>query len=213
MLIIATAAALFAIILLLTWMGAYNFGADVQHSRPVFSAIEFARERSISVRAADIKVPPLNDEAALVKGAGNYEAMCAQCHLVPGKAETELSRGLYPSPPNLSKVTVQPAEAFWTIKHGVKASGMPAWGKSMSDEDIWHLVAFVRRLPELNATQYSSMVKSSSGHSHARTADEEMQGMSHAEQDNTHAHAQEQGSATSTPRSEPAHPHKDGDQH
>lgn len=210
--IVATGIALFSIILLLAWTGAYNFAADVQHSRPVFSAIEFARERSVRVRAADIKIPPLDDKAALVKGAGNYEAMCAQCHLVPGKADTELSRGLYPSPPNLSKVTVQPGEAFWTVKHGIKASGMPAWGKSMSDEDIWHLVAFVRKLPELNASQYSAMVKSSSGHSHAGTGDEEMQGMSHSADENAHA-TQEQGDDTSMAPSKPAHPHKDGEQH
>jgi hypothetical protein len=132
--------------------------------------------------------------------------------LVPGKADTELSRGLYPSPPNLSKVTVQPGEAFWTVKHGIKASGMPAWGKSMSDEDIWHLVAFVRKLPELNASQYSAMVKSSSGHSHAGTGDEEMQGMSHSADENAHA-TQEQGDDTSMAPSKPAHPHKDGEQH
>jgi len=212
MIIIGTGVALLALIFLLAWMGAYNFAADIQHSRPVFSAIEFMRERSISVRAADIKVPSLNAEVALVKGAGNYEAMCAQCHLAPGKGETELSRGLYPNPPNLSKVVVQPAEAFWTIKHGIKASGMPAWGKSMNDEDIWLLVAFVRKLPDLKTSQYNTLVESSSGHSHAGAPDEEMQGMSHSAQENAPG-ALEPGSKMSSPRIEPAHPHKDGEQH
>jgi mono/diheme cytochrome c family protein len=41
-----------------------------------------------------------------------------------------------------------PAAAFWTIKHGIKATGMPAWGKSMGDEYIWGIVAFLDQLPK-----------------------------------------------------------------
>jgi len=212
MLIIGTGAAFLSLFLMLAWMGVYNFAADVQHSKPVFSAIEFLRQRSVSVRAANIKVPSLDAETALVKGAGNYAAMCAQCHLAPGKAETELSRGLYPSPPNLSKVIVQPSEAFWTIKHGIKASGMPAWGKSMADEDIWILVAFLRKLPKLNEIQYSAMVESSSGHSHAGAPEAEMPEMQHPAEENAIGR-QVPGSKMAAPRTEPAHAHKDGEQH
>src|SRR3546814_1099025 len=59
-------------------------------------------------------------------------AMCTGCHLAPGMSETEMSRGLYPAPPDLTKTTVEAAEAFWVIKHGIKASGMPAWGDRKS---------------------------------------------------------------------------------
>ena len=43
---------------------------------------------------------------------------------------------------------------FWVIKHGIKASGMPAWGKTHDDKRIWAMVAFLQRLPELTADQY-----------------------------------------------------------
>jgi mono/diheme cytochrome c family protein len=43
---------------------------------------------------------------------------------------------------------------FWIIKHGIKASGMPAWGKTHDDERIWNMVAFLKRLPDLNENQY-----------------------------------------------------------
>ncbi|MBB3222085.1 c-type cytochrome [Pseudoduganella umbonata] len=146
--------------------GLYNFAADDQHSRPVFTLIEHARQRSISTRSAAITVPDLSSQDRIKMGAGNYDAMCAQCHLAPGLGASELSKGLYPAPPNLSKVTVNPAAAFWVIKHGIKASGMPAWGMSMSDDDVWSLVAFLQQLPRLDEERYRQLVAGSAGHSH-----------------------------------------------
>jgi ketosteroid isomerase-like protein len=80
---------------------------------------------------------------------------------------TELSAGLSPAPPNLAKhAHSDAAEAFWVIKHGVKATGMPAWGKHMEDPDIWEIVALLRKLPSLSAEQYQAEVAASGGHSH-----------------------------------------------
>jgi hypothetical protein len=113
-------------------------------------------------------VPNLNDEALIKAGAGNYNSMCIGCHLAPGVAETELSQSLYPAPPNLAQVGIDgnPAAAFWVIKHGIKATGMPAWGKSMGDQYIWGMVAFLDQLPKMDANQYQTLVASSGGHEH-----------------------------------------------
>lgn len=148
------------------WSGLYNIGADDPHTGPVYSALEMLRERSIEVRASKLQVPNLDDPARILQGSGNYAAMCTGCHLAPGMPETEMSRGLYPAPPDLTRHTVDAAEAFWAIKHGIKASGMPAWGKSMVDEYIWNMAAFLQVLPTLNAAEYHAMVASSGGHSH-----------------------------------------------
>ena len=150
------------------WSGIYNIGADDTHTRPVYTLLQTLRHRSITARARELHPPPNLDDPALIRqGAGNYDAMCVGCHLGPGMEATELSKGLYPTPPNLSKADViDPSHQFWVIKHGIKASGMPAWGKSMSDEYIWNMVAFLKVLPNLNAEQYRAMVASSGGHSH-----------------------------------------------
>jgi mono/diheme cytochrome c family protein len=149
------------------WSGVYDIGADAAHTRPVHAALQALRERSIDTRAAKLQVPAdLADPVRIRQGAGNYDAMCSGCHLAPGVEETELSRGLYPKPPKLTSHTVDPARAFWVIKHGIKASGMPAWGKSMEDEYIWGMVAFLQELPKLDATRYRALVASSGGHSH-----------------------------------------------
>lgn len=146
--------------------GLYNIGADDAHTRPVYALLELLRERSIAVRADAVTVPDLGEPARIRRGAGNYDAMCVGCHLAPGAAATELSVGLYPAPPNLSQTKVAAAEAFWVIKHGIKASGMPAWGKRMGDEYLWDLVAFVQQLPSLDAEHYQALVASSGGHAH-----------------------------------------------
>lgn len=150
------------------YSGLVNVGADDPHFPAVHAFLTMARERSIAVRARDIEVPDLKDEALIRAGAGNYNAMCIGCHLAPGVENTELSQALYPSPPNLARsgIVGDPAAAFWIIKHGIKASGMPAWGKSMGDEYIWGIVAFLDQLPQLNTQQYQAMVAASGGHQH-----------------------------------------------
>jgi mono/diheme cytochrome c family protein len=142
-------------------------GADEPHSAPVYALLEFARERGIAVRAAGIEVPALGDPEQLKRGAGNYASMCVACHLAPGMSGTELSQGLYPAPPNLSAEAIRsPENAFWVIKHGIKASGMPAWGKSMDDPYIWDMVAFLQAMPGMTPEAYRDLVASSDGHSH-----------------------------------------------
>lgn len=150
------------------YFGLINVGADDPHSGPVHAFLDTARNRSVEVRANDIEVPDLNNEAQIRAGAGNYDSMCVGCHLSPGAAQTELSDGLYPAPPNLAKTGIydNPAKTFWIIKHGIKATGMPAWGKSMDDQYIWAMVAFLKQLPSLDAGQYSDMVAGSGGHQH-----------------------------------------------
>jgi mono/diheme cytochrome c family protein len=147
--------------------GMYNVAADEVHTPLVYRLLETVRERSIAARAKDIAVPDLTDPAMARRGAGNYDAMCVGCHLAPGVKDSELSVGLNPTPPNLSEhAHSDAAEAFWVIKHGIKATGMPAWGKHMEDFHIWDLVAFLRKLPSLSAEQYAAEVAASGGHSH-----------------------------------------------
>lgn len=153
--------------------GAYNFAADVPHAPIVHRLIEWAREHSIQRQLADI-VPPANlsDPERIRRGAGNYEAMCAGCHLAPGAGDTEIRKGLYPAPPNFSEGTgnadfAMNIRRFWIIKHGIKATSMPAWSKGgMDDETIWDLVAFLKIVPNLSPEEYRRQVEASDGHSH-----------------------------------------------
>ena len=148
------------------YAGLYNIAADVPHTQPVYWLLETARERSVVARARDIVVPKdLDDANRISKGAGEYAEMCSGCHLAPGMKRTEISQGLYPRAPELRRKTnLTPAEQFWIVKHGVKMTGMPAWGVTHDDDLLWDVVAFVRKLPELTPEQYETLVKNAPKH-------------------------------------------------
>ena len=147
---------------LLLYFGAYNVAADSPHTKPVLWVLNKARERSIAVRAQNIPVPhDFGSSERVAAGAGLYAEMCASCHLAPGMDKTEISQGLYPAAPELSRGSkLSPAEQFWVIKHGLKMTGMAAWGKTHDDTLIWNMVAFLQKLPNLSPEQYKALVKS-----------------------------------------------------
>jgi mono/diheme cytochrome c family protein len=146
----------------LVYMGSFDVAADKPHSQPVFWLMNTVRERSVAVRAAGIEVPSdLADAKRIASGAAQYDEMCSVCHLAPGMKRTEISRGLYPRAPELRrKSELTPAEQFWVVKHGLKMTGMPAWGVTHDDALLWDVVAFLRTLPELTPDQYQTLVKS-----------------------------------------------------
>ncbi len=141
------------------WSGAYPIGADVPHGAAAASLLRTLRERAVAAHAQDVAVPPLEDAALILEGAGQYAAMCSGCHLAPGYDSDETWQGLYPQPPRLAAGTqLSPAEIFWVLKHGIKMSGMPAWGKTHDDHELWAITAFVRKLPTLSAQAYKDIV-------------------------------------------------------
>ncbi|MES2067456.1 MAG: cytochrome c [Pseudomonadota bacterium] len=144
------------------YFGIYNIAADAPHTPAVYSLLESLRDRSIAVHAHGITPPAdLNAPQRIAAGAGLYAEMCSSCHLGPGVERSELSQGLYPQAPELAKPQdLSAGEQFWIIKHGVKLSAMPAWGKTHPDPLIWDMVAFVRRLPGMSPEEYKRLVAS-----------------------------------------------------
>jgi len=169
---------------LVIFSGIYNVAADAPHSQPVYWLMQTSRDRSIAAHAADIVAPDdLADPERIASGAGLYAEMCSRCHLAPGMERTEISRGLYPRAPELHRgVDLTPAEEFWVAKHGIKMTGMPAWGVTHSDKLLWDVVAFLQKLPKLTPDQYRTLVKSAPSH------DEMMDGMGMDGAHEDHAH-------------------------
>jgi mono/diheme cytochrome c family protein len=154
--------ALIGLAAILIYAGVYNIAADTPHSQPVYWLLQTVRQQSIAARATRIVVPPdLTDPERIGAGAAEYAEMCSGCHLAPGMKRTEISQGLYPRAPELRRgINLTPAQEFWVVKHGIKMTGMPAWGVTHDDELLWDVVAFLRKLPELSADQYQTLVKS-----------------------------------------------------
>jgi len=140
--------------------GLYNIGADDHHTKIVLATIEQLRERSIGVRARAVEIPPLEDPKRVMAGAQRYAALCVGCHLAPGVTKSDIRPGLYPHPPNLAQEDTKDTQrAFWIIKHGIKMSAMPAWGKSLDDAMVWDIVAFVRKMPDMTPETYQELAQ------------------------------------------------------
>ena len=170
--LLVTALLAIAIIGMVMATGGYNFAADEPHWSITEKIIGTARHRSIDLRAEHIPVPDdLDDSQRIRRGAEHYQAMCAGCHLAPGTSQSELREGMYPQPPALAEHGIHdPKGAYWVIKHGIKMSGMPAWGASHDDEALWDLVAVLSAMPDMSSQQWQTLIemegKNQQGHGH-----------------------------------------------
>lgn len=92
---------------------------------------------------------PGSSPARIEHGDKLFGTECAACHGLDGHSPTDAGRWMYPRAANLTSQDVQhysDSELFWVVKNGVRLSGMPAFGPVESDENIWNLVHYVRRL-------------------------------------------------------------------
>lgn len=156
--------------------GLYDVASTRQHLQPTYSVLEIAMRQSVRLRARGIDVPPLNDEQMVLRGAGCFAAKCVQCHGAPGVAQGDIGKSMQPLPGPLvdARKRWQPRELYWLTRHGIKMSGMPAWEFRLTEDELWDMVAFLQRLPDLNATQYAQLsgqaMQAVAGSSNRRTA-------------------------------------------
>jgi mono/diheme cytochrome c family protein len=138
--------------------GFYNIGADDHHTKVVLAIIEQLRERSIGARTRTMDLGYVEDPVRIAAGAEHYAALCVGCHLAPGVTKSDIRPGLYPHPPNLAQEDLRDGRrAFWIVKHGIKMSAMPAWGKTLDDAAIWDVVSFLRKMPAMTPATYQEI--------------------------------------------------------
>lgn len=149
------------------YTGLYNVAATEPHAGFTQWALQTVMENSVRQRAQDIAVPQelLTARASVEGGFRNYREMCAMCHGAPGVDPSEVGKGLTPEPPDLAESTREwsAAELYWIVHHGIKMTGMPAFGPSHEDEELWALVAFVKELPSLTPEAYQAMERAAGG--------------------------------------------------
>src|ERR1700756_2617223 len=94
--------------------------------------------------------------ALLQAGRDSFLSHCATCHGVDGSGKTPVGSSVYPRVPDLRSAPTQrltDGEIHYIIENGVQLTGMPAWNKSGSEDDIWKLVLFVRSIGPLSADE------------------------------------------------------------
>ncbi len=146
--------------------GAYSGIPDVAATKPEGKVMSWllntTKDHSIGTRAQDINNPSLSDSALIAKEFDHYNEMCVTCHGAPGRKPDELALGLNPSPPDIAKSTtdLDLSEMFLIVKNGIKMTGMPGFGTTHSDSEVWAMVAFLKRLQTMTPEEYTSFQKS-----------------------------------------------------
>ena len=151
------------------YSGTYNIAATHPHTTLARWLFTTVRDQSINERAGGIRAPDLTDSKLIEGGARHYASTCAVCHGAPGEKLSEIAKGMNPTPPDLQAGEVQQrytdAELYWIVEHGIRMTGMPAFGPTHPEKDLWAIVAFIKRLPAIKAEEYQSLAKGSGHHS------------------------------------------------
>lgn len=158
--ILATFAVLGLLGLVFPYTGFYNVAATEGHTGLEEWYLSTLSRRSIQSRAGEIEVPTsLADSGAVARGAMAYAQMCQTCHGGPGFERSVTGEGMTPTPPLLSETAPRwtSGEEFWIVQNGIKMAGMPAFGPTHSDEELWELVAFVEQLPNMTPDDYTAL--------------------------------------------------------
>ncbi|CAN5353300.1 hypothetical protein BH24PSE2_BH24PSE2_19970 [soil metagenome] len=149
---------LLAVGLIVAYSGGYNVAATEDHTAFSRWLLETTMHKSVENRAQLIATPERFTPAMIAAGAEEYRAMCEHCHAGPGVDRAGWADGMLPQPPHLTEAAAEwaPEEVFWMVKHGIKMSGMPAFGADHSDATLWHIAAFVEQLPAMTPEEYAA---------------------------------------------------------
>ena len=187
--------------------GLYDVAATKPDAEIVKWALQTTKDKSVRSRSKNITVPNFDDESFIQTGFHHYDQMCVGCHGAPGILPSEIGEGLNPEPPDLTDAAVEmtASELFWITQNGIKMTGMPAFGPTHSDEELWGIVATMQKFPDMSPEDYMQLKRQS-----------EKMSYEHDHGHDSHENARQNAlPAKSTDRTEgpDVHIHKDGSEH
>ena len=115
--------------------------------RIVMHALDASMER----HAARVNNPLAATDDNIIDGMKIYTMNCALCHGTLDNKPSSLEKSFYPPAPQLIFDPPDDPEwhIFYAIRTGVRYTGMPAWSKALSDEEMWKVTMFLSRVDKL----------------------------------------------------------------
>ena len=110
-----------------------------------------AVDASMDRHAPRVTNPLMPSDANLIDGIKLYTMNCAGCHGGLDRKPNTFGTSFYPPAPNL--ISDPPDDPEWhiyyTIRTGVRYTGMPAWDKTLSTDDMWKVTMFLSHIEKL----------------------------------------------------------------
>jgi len=110
-----------------------------------------AMDASMERHAPRVSNPLTPTDQNLEDAMKLYTMNCALCHGSLDRKPSTLATSFYPPPPNLISDPPDDPEwhIFYTIRTGVRYTGMPAWDKTLTEQDMWKLTMFLSHMDKL----------------------------------------------------------------
>jgi mono/diheme cytochrome c family protein len=168
---------LLAAALLFIYSGLFDVSANTPDLGFMHWMLATTQRHSVERRMKNVQVPPLTDPALVRTGFLHYQENCVTCHGAPGVEASEVGQGLNPYPPELATRSEEsdPKELFWIVRNGIKMTGMPSFGVTHTDQEIWAIVAFLQKMPKMTPQEYQALAQATaeSGEEHHHAEGEE----------------------------------------
>jgi mono/diheme cytochrome c family protein len=135
------------VLIALAELGVMPVQADVAPGQVETYLFGSALQASVARRASRSGNPIPASEDNLAAGAKLYRQMCSRCHGASADSDNVYGRSFFPPAPSLAlaRTSYTEGEMFWIIKHGIRNTAMPAWSNLLSDDEIWQVVAVLRK--------------------------------------------------------------------
>ena len=140
--------------------GGVDVSADKTDGPLVSFLLHYTFKRSEAAKAGEVTAPgDLASPYRVRLGAQHFDMVCANCHGRPGFGQSVTALSMNPRPQYLPKVIGQftDRELYTIVEHGVKYSAMPSWPTDARGDEVWSMVAFLKRLPGMNGNTYRQL--------------------------------------------------------
>jgi mono/diheme cytochrome c family protein len=141
------------------YSGVFNVAATVVDSAALNWVLVTVREASIDLHSRDVPSPEAGVVADRDNGFRIYRQQCVMCHTPIGRTPLPMAVGFNPPAPGFGADAddMSAVGLFWVTKNGIRFTGMPAWGPSLSDKEIWDVTEFLMTLPAMTAADYDAI--------------------------------------------------------
>ena len=149
--VIVTLAVLILIALGISTLGFLPTAANVEPPHWERHLAMGAVDASMERHAPRVTNPLMPTDDNLKDGIKLYTMNCALCHGGLDRKPSTLANSFYPPPPNLISDPPDDPEwhVFYTIRTGVRYTGMPAWDKTLTNDDMWKITMFLSHMDKL----------------------------------------------------------------